>query len=124
MRLSKYLIVLFIIVCIGLLYTHQQFLRIRANYSISNFEAQVSQLLDRNKKLMYNVTTLESPATLEVRLHANGIDYDMPRRWAVVKRLKSEPRYELTRVAERRNVVIGRILSFMTVKAEAQVLED
>lgn len=124
MRLSKYFVFLFIITCIGLLYSHQQFLMIRANYTIKKYETQLSQLLDHNKKLMYNVTTLESPANLEAKLDANGIDYDMPRRWAVVKRFKSIPAYELTKVTERRNVVLERILNFMTVKAEAQAIEN
>ena len=124
MRLSKYFIFLFIITCSGLLYTHQQFLVINANYTIGNYETQLSQLLDHNKKIMYNITTLESPANLETKLNANGIDYNMPKRWAVVKEEKSKPAYELAKVAERRNVVLERILNFMTVKAEAQALEN
>ena len=124
MRLAKYFIFLFIITCLSLLYTHQQFLIIRANYNIKNYETRVSQLLDHNKKLMYNITTLESPASLEVKLSTNGIDYDMPRRWAVQGEEKSIPTYGFATVAERRNVVMERILNFVAVKAEAQALEN
>lgn len=124
MRLSRYFCVLFIITCLGLLYTHQHFTLTRANYNIIKYQTQLSQLLDRNKKLMYNVTTLESPANLEEKLDANGINYDMPRRWAVVRRLKSEHAYEVAKAAERRNVAFERILNFMTVKASAQPLEN
>ncbi len=124
MRLSRYFVFLAVITCCSLLYTHQQFLLINANYSIKKYEGQLSHLLDRNKKLMYNVTTLESPANLEARLDAAGIDYGIPTRWTVVKRLKSEPAYRLTEVTERRNVVLASIINFLTVKAEAQDIED
>ena len=124
MQLSRYFIILLIITCLGIGYSHQQFALIRANYNIQYYENQLSQLLDRNEKLMYNITTLESPANLEKTLEANGIDYDMPRRWAVVKRLKSKPPYEFARAAERRSVVFRKFLNFIAVKAEAQVLEN
>ena len=71
---------------------------------------------------MYNVTTLDSPASLEAKLDAGGIDYDVPRQWAVVKEEKSESAYKFVKVAERRNVVLERLLDFMTAKAEAQAL--
>lgn len=124
MRLSKYFICLFLVTFIGLLYSHQHFLIVKANYDIKKYENQISQLLDRNCKLMYNVTTLEAPAKLEARLHNEGIDYDVPRGWAVVKRLKSEAAYELAKAVERRNVVLETIFNFMTRKAEAQPFEN
>ena len=123
MQLSRYFLVLLIITCVGIGYSHQQFVHIRANYNIKHYENEISQLLDRNKKLMYNITTLESPANLEMTLKANGMDYDMPRRWAVVKRSKSKPSYELAKAAERRSVVFKKFLNFIAVKAEAQTLD-
>lgn len=124
MRIAKYFTFLFLIVSISLGYAHQQFLLTVANYNIRTYETQLSQLLDHNKKLRYNVTTLEAPANLEARLTADGTDYDVPEKWAVVKRSKSTPSYEFAKVAERRNVVLERILNFVTVKAEAQSIED
>ena len=124
MRLLKYFLCLFVITCLSLLYTHQQFLLIKTNYNVIKCKNRVSQLLDHNKKLMYNVTTLESPASLELKLSANGIDYDMPRRWAVKRREKVAPAYGLATVTERRNVVLERILNFVALKAEAQALEN
>lgn len=123
MRISKYFISLFMFTLIGLTYSHQHFLIIEANYNIRRYETELSQLLDRNYKLMYNVATLESPATLEERLDNEGIDYDMPKEWAVVKRLKSEPAYEVVKAVERRNVVLEKFFNFLTVKAEAQPFE-
>ena len=128
MRLYRYLIFLFITTSLGLLYTHQQFLAIKANYNITNYESRVSHLLDRNKKLMYNVASLESPANLESKLSASGVDYDVPVQWAVVKRWKSRPSYKLAKVTGRRNVVMGGIINFLnnflTPKVEARVLEN
>ncbi len=122
MRLSRYFIYLFFIICIGLAYTHQNFLIVKTHYSIKEAESQFLQLLDQNKKLMYNVTTLESPANLEAKLSMNGIDYEIPMKRTVVKRLKSEPVYRLAQVAERRNVVLEGIINFLTARAEAHPL--
>ena len=124
MRVSRYFVFLFTVTCFALLYTHQQFLLISANYNIISSERELSHLLDRNKELVYNVTTLESPANLEAKLSATGMDYDMPVRWSVVRRLKSEPAYELAKVTERRNVVLESILNFLALKAEAQAFEN
>ncbi len=125
MRLSRYFVVLLVVTFIALSYAHQQFLLISANYSIKNYENRLLHLLDHNKKLMYNVTALESPANLEAKLNSTGVDYDVPVRWAVVvKEKESEPAYTLAKVAERRNAVLKSIINFMTVKAEAQALED
>ena len=124
MRLCRYLGCLSIITCLSLLYTHQQFLAIKANYDINYYESQLSELLDHNKKLMYNVTTLESPANLEAKLSATGVDYDVPLKWAVVKRLKSRPTYKFAKVAESRNVVLEGIINFLTAKAEARPFEN
>ncbi len=121
MRLSKYLTMLILLTLISLTYTHQQFLLIKANYTIKSYETRLSQLLDQHKKLMYNVSTLESPATLEVRLKDEGIKYGIPREWAVAKGGRV-PRTSLEAVAERRIIVLERILSFIARKAEGQAL--
>ena len=123
MRLSKYFLCLSFITIIGLVYSHQHFLITTANYDIIKHEDQLSQLLDRNKKLMYNVTALESPANLESKLCANGLDYDVPRQWAVVRLERESPAYDLAKVTERRNAVFERILNLMATDAEAQLLE-
>jgi len=121
MRLSKYLTILILITIVSLVYTHQQFLLIKANYSIRECESRLSHSLDRHKKLMYNVSTLESPATLEVRLRDEGIKYGIPKQWAVVKG-ERVPGVGLDTVAERRSMVLERILSFIAGKSEDQAL--
>ena len=125
MKVSRYMVFLCAATCICLLYTHQQFLLIKANYNIKKYENRFSHLLDRNQELMYNVTALESPASLEAKLDANGISYSMPARWTVAKRApEGEHEYRLAKVAERRNVVTESILNFLAVKAEARIFEE
>lgn len=123
MRLLRYFTCLFLFTCLSLLYTHQQFLFIKTNYNVIKCRNREAQLLDRNKKLMYNVTTLESPAALESKLSANGSDYDMPSEWAVKRRGKSTPAYGLEAVAERRNVVLERILNFVALRLKPELLK-
>ena len=123
MRLSKYVMIVFAVTICGLIYTHQQFILIRANYNIIDIETRLSHLLDHNKKMMYNVTTLESPAYLESKLNATGVDYNVPVRWEMVKRSKTESSYEFAKVPEKRNVVLEGIVDFLTAKAEARALD-
>jgi len=122
MRISRYFACLFIITFLSLGYAHQHFLLIRTNYHIINYERQLSHLLDRNKKLMYNVAALESPVNLEAMLSSTGADYEVPSRWAVVGRVKSEPAYEFAEAAKRRNPVAESIMNFLAVKAEARAV--
>ena len=121
MRLAKYFIFLFIITSLSLLYTHQQFLLIRANYSIKNYEERLSQLLDQHEILMYNVLTLKSPGNLENKLIAKNIKFEVPARWQVVQLIESERVKEEVEpsIFERGRTVF---LSFFTLKSEAEAV--
>ena len=120
MRLSRYFVCLCAVTCIALGFTHQKFLLIRANYDIIKHEKRLSQLLDHNKKLMYNVSTLESPAILESKLQADGAVYDMPGLWAERNAQRRKSVYLVSTAAARRNVALDKVLDFLTVQAEAQ----
>ena len=123
MNLRRYLASIFLVACIGVSYAHLQFLITKSNYIIRERERKLAQLLDRNKKLMYNVTALESPSNLEAKLCENGEDYEIPRRWALVKKEKSAANYyELAKVEKGRSAVFERILSLVSVKADTQDL--
>lgn len=123
MRLSKYLTALVLLTCCSLLYAHQQFLLIKANYIIKSDEVMLSQLLDRYKTLMYNVATLESPASLEIRLKNNGMKYAIPSEWAVAPE-RETPVMGVATVSERRSVVLERFFSFIDRKTEARSLAN
>lgn len=120
MSLKRYFVILIMITGLGVCYVHQQFLIVEANYAIKKREHILSQLLDRNAKLRYNVNALESPVRLETKLAANGLEYNMPKTWVVVKRVESKPAYRLAKNIERRTTLIAKFLNFVTVKAEAK----
>ena len=83
----------------------------------------LSQLLDRNTKLRYNINTLESPANLEAKLAAAGMKYNAPKTWVMVKRVESRPAYKFTKNTERRNTLVDKFINFITVKAEAKTAD-
>ena len=120
MSLKRYFAILIMITVLGVCYVHQQFLIVEANYTIKKREHILSQLLDRNTKLRYNINELESPASLEMKLAANGLQYNTPKTWVVVKRRESKPTYRFAKNAERRPTLVAKFLNFVTVKAEAK----
>ncbi|MDD5680694.1 MAG: hypothetical protein PHI59_05600 [Candidatus Omnitrophica bacterium] len=120
MSLKRYFTILITVTILGLCYAHQQFLIVEANYTIKKRERIASQLLDRNTKLRYTINALESPANLEIKLAANGIKYNAPKSWVVVKRAESRPAYRLAKNTERRNTLVDKFFNFITVKAEAK----
>jgi len=120
MRLKKYFLGLLIITCISLWYVHISFLVVEGNYSIKKYEREISQLLDLNKKLMYNVTALETPACLVEKLVENDLEYDVPRRWAVARRVVRNTPYEVANVGKRHNAVFESVSNFITADAEAK----
>lgn len=120
MSLKRYFAILITITFLSLCYVHQQFLIVEANYTIKKREHILSQLLDRNTKLRYNINALESPANLEIKLAASGIKYDAPKSWVVVRRAESKPAYRLAKNTERRNTLVDKFFNFIAVKAEAK----
>ena len=120
MSLKRYFAILIIITGLGVCYVHQQFLIVEANYTIKKREHVLSQLLDRNTKLRYNINVLESPASLEMKLAANGLEYNTPKTWVVVKRAESKSAYRFAKNTERRATLVAKFLNFVTVKAEAR----
>ncbi|MDP3789682.1 MAG: hypothetical protein Q8R48_04695 [Candidatus Omnitrophota bacterium] len=120
MSLKRYFAILIMITGLGVCYVHQQFLVVEANYTIKKREHILSQLLDRNTKLRYNINALESPASLEMKLAANGLQYNTPKTWVVVKRVESKPAYRFAKNTERRPTLVAKFMNFVTVRAEAK----
>lgn len=123
MSVRRYLAILIMAVFLGLCYVHQQFLIVEANYTIKRRERVLSELLDRHSKLKYNINALESPAYLEAKLHAGGVQYGAPKAWVVVKRLENKPVYEFAKNTPRRASLIDKFMNFAAVKAEAKTVE-
>ena len=65
MRVYRFLTATAAVTAVALVYVTQQTSLIRLSYDIKVKESAYSELLDRNKILLYNVRQLESPARLE-----------------------------------------------------------
>ena len=69
---------------IALLYVSQQTALVHLSYDIKAKDKMYSDLLDRNKILLYNVRQLESPARLERTLLAKQMKLEVPSRERVI----------------------------------------
>jgi len=78
MKVYKFLIMIVSITAVALVYVTQQTSLIRLSYDIKAKEQAYSELLDRNKILLYNVRQLESPARLEKTLLAKNVKMEVP----------------------------------------------
>ena len=114
MRLAKFFASILILTIISLSYVHLSFLNIEANYNIKSCEKDLALLLDRNRELMYNISALESPACLLAKLDSCGLEYEMPRQWAVSRRYSGSASYEVANVVKRRNAVFERIVGIVS----------
>jgi len=73
-----------IVTAVALLYVSQQTALISLSYDIKVKGKAYSDLLDRNKILLYNVRQLESPARLERTLLAKQMKLEVPSRERVI----------------------------------------
>lgn len=84
MNVRKFLTTTMTVTMAALIYVSQQTALVRLSYDIKNKEKSYSELLDRNKILLYNVRQLESPARLEKVLLARNIKLEVPSREHVI----------------------------------------
>lgn len=78
MKVYRFLIMTVSVTAVALVYVTQQTSLIRLSYDIKAKEQAYSELLDRNKILLYNVRQLESPARLEKTLLAKNVKMEVP----------------------------------------------
>lgn len=126
MKIYKFLTITTIITVIALIYVNQCVTLIRLSYDIKEKEEVYSDLLDRNKILLYNVEYLESPARLEKVLLAKNMELEVPSRERVIL-VSATP--ERTGISESREIAratgaFGRIrqaiASIFALGSEAQ----
>ena len=84
MSVYRFLTTTVIITMVALLYVSQQTALVRLSYDIKAKDKMYSDLLDRNKILLYNVRQLESPARLERTLLAKQMKLEVPSRERVI----------------------------------------
>ena len=84
MSTSKFLTTTVMVTMVALLYVSQQTALVHLSYDIKAKDKMYSDLLDRNKVLLYNVRQLESPARLERTLLAKQMKLEIPSRERVI----------------------------------------
>lgn len=84
MKVYKFLTTTMVVTAVALIYVSQQTALVRLSYEIKDREKSYSELLDRNKILLYNVRQLESPARLEQALLAKNMKLEVPSRERVI----------------------------------------
>jgi len=84
MKICRFLTVTAAITAIALVYVSQQTALVHLSYDLKQREKSYSELLDRNKILLYNVRQLESPARLERALLAKNLKLEVPSRERVI----------------------------------------
>ncbi len=84
MKISRFLTVTVSLTAVALIYVSQQTALVRISYDIKLKEKSYSELLDRNKILLYNIEQLESPARLERALLAKKMKYEVPSSESVI----------------------------------------
>lgn len=84
MKICRFLPVTMTITAVALIYVSQQTALVCISYDIKQKEKSCSELLDRNKILLYNVRQLESPARLEQALLAMKMKLEVPSRERVI----------------------------------------
>lgn len=84
MSVYRFLTITTTITATALIYVIQQTALVHLSYDIKNKEGSYSELLDRNKILLYNIRQLESPARLEQALLAKNMKFEVPSRERVI----------------------------------------
>lgn len=85
MRIHKFSITLVFVTAVALLYVHQQVQLLKISYKINANEKDFTRLLDRNRSLIYNITSIKSPVNLDKNFLASKKDYSIPQQWQIVK---------------------------------------
>lgn len=84
MKVYKFLTTTTVVTAVALIYVSQQTALVCLSYDIKQNEKSYSELLDRNKILLYNVRQLESPVRLEQALLAKNMKLEIPSRERVI----------------------------------------
>lgn len=126
MKIARFLFISVFVTLMCLFYVHQRVELIKLSYSIKDKQKSLTQLLDQNRFLVYNMNTLKSPANLEKILIAKNIKLESPAKWEELKLAKAKglpteqvvPRNLFTRTKQ----AVAAIFSFRSV-AEAKTIK-
>lgn len=84
MSISRFLILAILVTVVSLGYVQQQVELLKINYTINQNRNNLSDLLDQNSILLYNVASFETPFYLEQTLAAKKINLEIPSSWHTI----------------------------------------
>lgn len=117
MKLSRFLLSIFIVTYFSFLYVWQQIRLVEISYQVDKNWQDLTQLLDQKEQLMYNVGALKSPANLEKCLVVKNGQFATPTQWRVVRLIETQPE-ELA--ANKGPTTRPGMLSFLSFSREAE----
>lgn len=75
MKIYKFISLSFIITLASIFYVHQNIEIIKSGYTLQANKRYISQLVEQNSKLMYNLSKLESPRNLLIFLGSDKVEF-------------------------------------------------
>lgn len=117
MNLGRFLTVtgVGVIVCLG--YIYQQVEMVKVSYQINRGEQVLTQLVDQNKILSYNVNYLKAAPHLEKRLMAKKVKLSMPQVQQVVYLAEVKPNPVYATLSKTKDAFIG-LFAFRSAAAK------
>lgn len=92
MKSFRIIFLIALITFISLGYVHSEIEIIKLGYTVKSNHIKLSKLIDQNRILMYNVSSLKSPSYLEKALIAKNTDYYLPTQTIIVKEKQNKPK--------------------------------
>ncbi|MFH1847817.1 MAG: hypothetical protein ABH825_01205 [Candidatus Omnitrophota bacterium] len=123
MRTCKCIFWILPVTVFALLYVHQQTQLVEVGYKVQADEELYTQLLDRNRVLMYNITQLKSPNILHTRLAASDKEFRVPLEWQIVKAKDTVEPQEMSLARSQEKTGLLGIFRFKTRVAEARPIK-
>ncbi|MBU1006780.1 MAG: hypothetical protein KKH08_04225 [Candidatus Omnitrophica bacterium] len=114
-KVYKVIAFTFLVTFVALAYVNQQALIYQMGLRIKENNQIHSNLVDRNRIMVYNVLNLKSPANLETKLLAKKVELGIPGKWQVVKLAGSPVKPEHEYVAKK-----GLFASLFVMGREAE----
>lgn len=115
MKISRFLLSIFIITCCAIGYINQQNQILITSYQMQRNQVMMAYLLDCQERLLYNVAQLKSPQCLQEKLAMRDIDMQRPRKEQVIKIAKTGDSFEIVAQKGKR-----RFFGLSTSSVEAQ----
>lgn len=115
MKISRFLLTIFIITSCAIGYISQQNQILITSYKMQRNQVMMAYLLDCQERLLYNVAQLKSPQSLQEKLAMQDINMQRPRKEQVIKVAKAGDSFEIVAKKSKRG-----FFGLSTSRVEAQ----